>query len=443
MKSNSNGKSLVKWFCFDFFIKKKVAFFLGTLFLFFNLQYFYKNFYEVFLNGGFNADEYYMKILYGISDFSLEKFSSTPSQPYVLLSSIANLFLQDNKMSTRFVSLFFCFFFLVYLFRIIQLTKVSKFEKTFQYVFLFCLTLISSQCFVGTSDFLQWVLIIFSFQIILKTFEAGKSNFYEALKGGVLLGLAICVRPTTLVILFSFVLSLILFYKSSFFRNRSIYLTGIVSIIVVGVINFYPLVTEQKLVLDVKEIPKSIGASWFEMNYLMAKKWDANEIPRTQWLSHLDVVRFKKENPTAFIPKNYLDLLIHEPKFYSKQMIRMFAMANYSNFRYMFLFFPLLFVIFVDRKSMFFKRNINQFLEDETYTDFRNHKVILLTHFLSIISFSFLAIKLFETRWVFPTMILYLIYSLQFLNYFKKEVRVLVYNLSFILGILFFLKNSI
>ena len=427
-----------------YFTNKVVSLVLFSLFLVLNLKYIVECFFTVFLNSGFNADEYYMKILYSISDFSFERFSSTPSQPYVFLSSVVNFFLDDNKMATRFVSLFSCFVLLVYLFRKTNLTNVSTLEKIFQFVFLFCLTLIGSQCFVGTSDFFQWVLIIISFQIILKTFDLNnKSSLFQILTGGMLLGLAICVRPTTLVILFTFIISLILFYKGHFFRNKSIYLMGIVSIVVVCLVNLYPLTTQQQLVLDAKEIPKSTGTSWFEMNYLMAKKWDANEIPRTQWLSHLDVIKFKKENPEAFIPKNYLDLLVHEPKLYSKQMIRMFAMANYSNFRYMFLFFPLLFLIFINRNTIIFKQRIQQFLEDDRLIDFKNHKVILLTHFLSIISFSFLAIKLFETRWVFPTMILCLVYSLQYLNYFKKEVRFLVYNISFILGILFFIKNSI
>lgn len=427
-----------------YFANKVVSLILFSLFLILNLKYIGECFFTVFLNSGFNADEYYMKILYSISDFSLEKFSSTPSQPYVFLSSIVNFFLDDNKMATRFVSLFFCFLLLVYLFRKTNLENVSKLEKIFQYVFLFCLSLISSQCFVGTSDFLQWVLIIFGFQIILKTLESdNKSSFNHILSGGFLLGLAICVRPTTLVILFAFIVSLFVFYKGDFFRNKSIYLIGLLSILVVCIVNSYPLITEQKLVLDVKEIPQSSGTSWFEMNYLMAKKWDANEIPRTQWLSHIDVIKFKKENPTAFIPKNHLDLLLHEPKLYCKQMVRMFVMASYSNFRYMFVFFPLLFVIFINRKAGFYKKYAKQFFEDESDNDFRNQKVVLLTHLLSIIIFSFLAIKLFETRWVFPTMLLYLFYSLQLLNYFKKEVRFLVYNISFILGILFFIKNII
>jgi hypothetical protein len=421
-----------------------ITYFLFFCFLILNIKYFVGCFFSVFLNPIGNADEYYKNILYDFSTLSFQKFSSVPSQPFIFLASFINLFLHNGQMATRVVSFILSLIFLYYLYKKVIKTKLNNFEKTIQFVFLCCMVFITSQCFSGTSDFLALVLMVIVLENFLLIFEQdSKYSFFKNIFTGFLLGIAICVRPTTLVILVCFVFCLLFFYRIQFLKNKSIYIIGLTSSLIIILINLYPIVNQHRLVLDIKEIPKNTGTSWFEMNYLMAKKWDTNEIPRTKWLSHLDVIKYKKENPKAFIPKSYLDLVTHEPKLYTKQMARMFIMANYTNLRFMYLLFPLLFIVFITTNYNASERLRMLFLEEKFPIISKSYKIVLVTHILSIIVFSFLAIKLFEPRWVMPTMILYLFYSLQFLCFFKKKVRYFVYNFSFILGILFFIKNLV
>jgi hypothetical protein len=208
-------------------------------------------------------------------------------------------------------------------------------------------------------------------------------------------------------------------------------------------INFLPAIQEQKIILDVKEVPKETGVNWFQRNYLMAKFWDSNQIPNTQWVSTNEVIEFKKQNPNYDFPKNQIDLLLKEPGLYFRQMIRMFVKAMYTSYRFMYLLFPLLFLSFLKNKRFKTICLINQ---NNTNSVVIN-KIIIVFHLSSIIVFSFLAVKLFEFRWVIPVMILYTFYAIRYLTKLTEKARFLVYNFSFITGIilfvLFFVKNGL
>ena len=67
------------------------------------------------------------------------------------------------------------------------------------------------------------------------------------------------------------------------------------------------------------------------------------------------------------------------------------------------------------------------------------NKIMVVFHMLSIIIFSFLAVKLFEFRWVIPNLILYTYFSLNYLSKFPEKYRFLVYNLNFISGIVLYI----
>ena len=83
----------------------------------------------------------------------------------------------------------------------------------------------------------------------------------------------------------------------------------------------------------------------------MAKYWDSNKIPHTQWISTQEVIEFKKSNPNFKFPKNQIDLLIKEPGLYIRQMVRMFITALYTSYRFMYLLFPILLLSFINNKK--------------------------------------------------------------------------------------------
>ena len=211
---------------------------------------------------------------------------------------------------------------------------------------------------------------------------------------------------------------------------------GLITVMTIGLVNIYPIIKENKIVLDIKEVPIEKGTSWLERNYLMAKLWDNGTLPKGQWLSSQDVLNFKKNNPKEFIPKSNLDFVFNEPKLFMKQMIRMFVSGNYTSFRFMYLFFPLLLIVFI-------KNKINKwFLFPESDCEFK-YKVIVSHLFISILLFSFLAIKLFEARWIIPIFIIYWLYSFEYLKGFNKNFRMNFYFFSAMFGILFYLKGYI
>ena len=56
---------------------------------------------KFFLNKGFNGDEYYLDNVYQLSKVNFEIITSIPSQFYLFLASILNVFIDNPKTSTR------------------------------------------------------------------------------------------------------------------------------------------------------------------------------------------------------------------------------------------------------------------------------------------------------------------------------------------------------
>ncbi len=411
-----------------------IVFFAG--FLIFNLYHFITNFFLYFLNEKSNADEYYDTNLYSFSDFSLEKFFYTPSQIYIFLSSLVNSFLDSPKHATRLVSLVVCLLLILYFIKKISALQSSLLEKLYKIVLFVSAIFITNQMYIGTSDFFSYGLLIPAFLIILESIDSGKINI--SLKDGFIIGLllalSIASRPTALLLIafFYFSIVLILGFKSVFFREN--YIIFITAGCFLFLINFLPVIQQNRIVLDVKEVPKETGVTWFQRNYLMAKFWDSNQIPKTQWVSTQDVIDFKAKNPDFEFPKNHLELLIKEPGMYFRQMLRMIFMGTYSSFRFMYFLFPLLFLCFVKSKKFESLSVINSNNKNET----NRNRIIVIFHLVSIVGFSFIAVKMFEFRWIIPIMIMYAYYALIYLSKLPEKARFMVYTFSFISGILFY-----
>lgn len=422
---------------FEFLYKKYISVFLYIVFLIVNLYYFTNNFFLSFLNKGWNGDEYYEGNLYTISNVTLEKIFSTPSQPYVFISSCVNFVVNSPKMATRVVSLAICLLLILFFIKKINSGKGISLEEIYKSTLFICSIFITNQMFIGTSDFFAFVLIVLPLLIIIENISTKKINLNvkQSVIVGIFFGLSVATRPTSLVLIASFYITLflILGYKRMFCREN--YIIAITSLVILFTINFVPLVEQHKIIFDIKEVPKETGVNWFQRNYLMAKYWDSNKIPHTQWISTQEVIDYKKANPNFDFPKNQIDLLIKEPGLYFRQMIRMFVKGLYSSYRYMYLLFPLLFLSFIKNKKLIGKLPINNSSEQDVFQNI----IIVVFHLLSIIIFSFLAVKLFEFRWVIPSLILYTYFAINYLSKFPEKVRFLVYNLSFMSGIVMYI----
>ena len=396
------------------------------------------------MNKSSNGDEDYQNTLYSIYDITFHKIFYTPDQTYILISSFVDYFINIPKISTRLVSLIACLFLLQYFIKRIISNKSTYLEKIYKSFLFICAIFITNQMFIGTSDFLSIVLIIPPFLIIIENFEFGKVNLNlkQSILVGAFFALSVATRPTALVLILAFYITFFILAGIKPLFSKENLRAFIASIIVLFMINFLPIIEQHKIILNIKEIPEATGVNWFQRNYLMAKYWDSNKIPDTQWLSTQDVIDFKKANPNFVFPKNQIDLLIKEPGLYFRQMTRMFIKAMYSSYRFMYLLFPLLFLSFLNNKKF---KTINQVNSSYEKGLFQN-KFVIIFHIISIVIFSFLAVKLFEFRWVIPILILYSFFALNYLSRFPLKVRYLVYNLSFISGIamyiLFFIKNS-
>lgn len=429
---------------FQFLYEKNLSIFLYIVFIAFNFYYFINNFFGTFLNKNSNGDEYYEYNLYLISNITFEKIFYTPSQTYILICSFFDYFISYPRFSTRIISLVACLLLLVYFIKRINLSENYFLEKIYKSSLFTCAIFITNQMFIGTSDFLAFILIVPAFLIIIESIESNHSNLMkkQSLLVGVLFALAIATRPTSIVLILSFYMSffLLIGIKSIFSKENGIVL--IACLIALCVINFLPVVENNTIVLDIKEVPKETGVTWFQRNYLMAKYWDSNKTPNTQWVSTQEVIDFKKANPNFVFPKNNFDLLLKEPGLYLRQMVRMFVKALYSSYRFMYLLFPILFLSFVKDKRFKLISAINVQNEKEIL----QNKFVIIFHLISILLFSFLAVKLFEFRWVIPILFLYTFFSINYLSKFPKKVRFLIYNLSFLSGIimycLFFIKTN-
>lgn len=421
----------------NFLCKRSVSvvFFIG--FLIFNLYYFIGNFFSVFLNKNYNGDECYENNLYTLSTITLEKVFCSPSQPYIFIVSCVNFILDSPKISTRLVSLIVCFLLIIYFIKKINCDNISFLEKIIKATLFICAIFITNQMFIGTSDFLSVAFISIAILMIIQNLQFGKINLSkkQSFIIGILIALSVATRPTTIVLIVSFYLALILIGGFMMVFCKENILIGLTTIGVLLMINFIPLVQQNEIILDVKEVPKETGVDWFQRNYLMAKYWDSNKIPHTQWISTQEVIDFKKSNPNFDFPKNQIDLLIKEPGLYIRQMVRMFITALYTSYRFMYLLFPILLLSFIKNK----RYDIIYATNNENKINIFQNKIVVVFLFLSIIIFSFLSVKLFEFRWVIPIMILYTYFSLIYLSKFPEKYRFLVYNLSFISGILLYI----
>lgn len=429
---------------FEIIHNTNLSIFLFMGFLIVNLYFFINNFFNTFLNAGGNGDEYYHYNLYSISNLTLEKIFYTPSQIYIFIGSLVDYVLNNPMMSTRAVSLIACLFLIIYFIRRLILVESDTIEKIYKSTLFICAIFITNQMFIGTSDFLAVVFIIPAFLIIIENFELGKFNLSlkQSIFVGVFFALSVATRPTSLVLILAFYVTFFLLVGIKPLFSKENLIAFITGIFVLFMINFLPIIEQHKIILDVKEVPAETGVNWFQRNYLMAKYWDSDKIPNTQWLSTQDIIDYKKANPNFVFPKNQIDLLVKEPGLYFRQMMRMFIKAMYSSYRFMYLLFPLLFLSFLNHKKFNIIDQVNSANEKSLF----QNKFVIIFHLLSIVIFSFLAVKLFEFRWVIPTMILYSFFSLNYLSRFPLKVRFLVYNFSFISGItmyiLFFMKTQ-
>lgn len=428
---------MMKNFIFTYY--KSVTAGLFFLFFLFNLQYFTNNFFSYFLSKGENADEFYHYNLYFISNISLEKIFYTSSQPYIFISSVVNYFINSPKIATRLVSLVSCFLILFYFIRKIVFDRSSFLEKLYKSTLFISAIFITNQMYIGTSDFLSYVFIVPPLLIIIESVELGTINLKtkQCVLIGIFFSLAVATRPTSVVLIGSFYATLFIIGNGRLLFCKVNYIIMIVSFFVFFMINILPIVEQNKIILDVKEIPKETGVTWFQRNYLMANYWDSNKIPKTQWISTQDVIDFKKANPNFVFPENQIDLLIKEPGLYFRQMVRMSIKALYTSYRFMYVLFLILFLSFVKSKRFERIKMINKYFGNKIF----QNKFIVVFHLISIFLFSFLAVKLFEFRWVIPILILYVYFSIQYLAAFPEKIRFLVYNMSFISGIVMYIVS--
>nr|WP_315217579.1 hypothetical protein [uncultured Flavobacterium sp.] len=419
---------------------KKASLILFTGFAILNLYYFINNFITTFFNASSNADEYYENNLYSLSSVTIDKLFYTPSQPYIFLSSLLNVIIDSPKIAVRSMSLLSCIILLFYFIKRIKIKaeEDSLLENTYRISFFVCAIFITNQMFVGTSDFLSNVFLVFAFYFVLKSISSNEMRLSnkKSIIVGLFFGIAFATRPTAIVLIVSFYFSilLVLGFKNIFLKQN--YIIGLAGILVFILINIIPIIEQKTVILDVKEVPKETGVTWFQRNYLMTKLWDEGKIPNTKWISTIEVINYKKENPDFVFPKNQLELLIKEPGLYFRQILRMFFKGLYSSYRFMYLLFPLLFLSFF-RNNIFFnflQTNTNEIVNDASRT-----KIVVLTHLISIILFSFLAVKLLEFRWLIPSLIVYTFFSINYLSNFTRKSRFLIYNLSFLSGITMYL----
>ena len=395
---------------------------------------------KYFLNPGCNGDEYYLENVYNLKNVTIESITFVPSQLYLFFASLINLFLFNPKMATRLVSFLAFFFILGYFIFKIRKLNVSNVIKFQFFLILFFVLSLTRQPFIGSSDFLAYFfLVIFIIELNDIFFQkiplTGKKIFFLSL----FLSMSIVTRPTVLVILMVYLFCLVCFFRSKIFNFKLVFLIPIFSLLFIGLFNFGPLKNNRSLVLDIKEVPKDIGTNWLERNYLMAKFWDEGKIPQTKWLSNDEVLEYKRQNPSAYIPKSNLDLLINEPKLYAKQMIKMFISANYTMLLYINIFY--LIAIYLVFKKYNQKQSFYNFNNSFELIDENRIKFTLLLFCLSVFSFSFLAVKLFEFRWVIPVMIVMIWNVCVSLTKLKESVVKIFLTSFYLLFTIFILKG--
>ena len=190
---------------------------LAVGFLLANLGLQYVFFQMFFINTGKNGDEIgYFNIITQNPDFSFADISNSFSQPYIFFGTLLNYVFNDVSFTNRFISLLCGIFLLFYLFWYFRKHKffnfISGYPLTNQLTLfgvLFAVITIIRGHFVGTSDIISVTFAVPAFIILT---EALKDNSNRNLwKVGLLFALAFTSRPTFLVVLLAYLLSVLFF----------------------------------------------------------------------------------------------------------------------------------------------------------------------------------------------------------------------------------------
>lgn len=415
---------------------RKSTAFLAVGFLLVNLALQYMFCGDYFLSPNANGDENgYTFLVAGIENFDLRFFSRTNAQPFIFMAYLFNLVFDDARFSVRFTSLavcslslgFVCWYYLKYKFtHFVQ--GSATLNKFIAVSILFAVYFILSLQYSGASDGFSMAFAIPGLLLLTQVLLYGKRH--NLILIGFLLAISFTSRPTFLLMMLGFLFSLLLFFPKRVFSKKLI-ATGLVFCLFTGLINIVPVLESKRIVLDVKEIPKEVGTSWFEMNYLMAKKWDSGELPNTQWLSSTDVMQYKKENPDFVFPKNMFEVAISEPGLFFRQLLRMTGISMYSSLRYLYFLFPFLLVYpLVKRK-------------DADPADTRKVYFTVGLYFITLFIFMCYVLKLMEFRWMQLCLVLYAFYALDFSKGITPQRRILLFNAVFLAGILFFILKML
>ena len=418
-----------------------------TLFIGMNIFYHVISLEKMFFNLSDNGDEFYQDHVYDIANFDLALMSSSRSQPFLFLSSLMDSLLDNPRFSTRLVSLISGLFVLVYFVKIKLLRNTNKILAVCGVSIFASSVVITNQIFIGTPDFLASTLVLFGIYLIIEKSNSFCHNLSIKwiLIIGFLFGLSIATRPTMIVVLFCLVLSIILLIGKNqiVLKNVSSILLGV--IVTLTIINFAPILTENKIILDVKSIPKELGVTWFDRNYLMAKMWDDGTLSNKIWLSTQDVINYRKKNPHWDYPSNQIEFMINDTSLFLRQMFRMFGMGVYTSIRYLYFVLPFVFLSMLSFKRLTLFGTIGE--NPERLKHERTLKILFLTFFMSLLCFSFLAVKLLEFRWLIPIFMALSIYSISYLRFFSERYQRLLFELSFLLSIIlyarFFFINGI
>lgn len=409
---------------------------LAMLFLFINayLQVLFFN--QTFMNVGANADETaYREFLNANADFSFSLVSNAQAQPYAFFGLLLNKVFQDAQFTNRLISLISAIFLLLFLFRYYKKQKFTNIIQGNPFIsnlivfnVLSSVLLVLSCHFVGTSDMISVAFALPAFILLTEVLFYKKQHSVIII--GLLFALSFTSRPTFLISLAAYLLSIVFIMRKQLFSKQLIFV-GLFFVAFTALINFSPIVNQGKIVLDIKTIAKETGTSWFEMNYLMAKKWDAGEIPNTQWLSSDDVIQYKKEHPDFVFPKNYIDIMVNDTGMFTRQLLRMFGTSMYSSFRYMYVLFPFLIVF------PFLKKKEEDLVVNKTVY------FTLSFYFISLLIFIISAIKLMEFRWMHIAIVFYAFYTINATKTISENKRIVLFNSVFVVGILFFILKML
>lgn len=427
-----NNKNYVALF---FQWNRRIIAFTALFFLLINcvLQYY---FFRSFTNPGSNADENgYLYLINNIDKFDLSNFSGLNSQPFAFVCYLVNQVFDNAKFTIRFVSLISSFFILGFIYFYYRKNKFSAFaqnnkllDKLILFNVFFAVLYIFEQQFTGIPDGFSVAFGLPAFILLTEVLLNNKKH--NVILIGFLFAISFTTRPTFIIVLFSFLIALLLFYPKKILSKKLIFV-GMFFVLITLIINFNPLINKGKIILDVKEVPSETGTSWFEMNYLMAKKWDAGEIPNTKWLSHLDVIKFKKDNPNFIFPKNHVEILVNDTGLYFRQMVRMMLISLYSSFRYLYFLFPFLLFYYFIKDSK------------EEVSETKKVYFVVSFYFIALLIFMASAFKMMEFRWMEISTLFFAFYAMHFTKSLESDKRILLFNLVFLSGIGFFILKML